>query len=133
MAINDPIADMLTRIRNAARNKAKHVACVNTKICRGLADVLKSEGYIEDFEVIEEPGKSGVINVKLKYGPRGEQILHVLKRESKPGRRVYTKVKDIPRPMQGLGIAVVSTSSGVMSDRVAREKGVGGELLCTVL
>ena len=132
MAINDPIADMLTRIRNASRNKAKHVVCMNNKVCRGVADVLKSEGYIADYEVHEIPGKSGTINIALKYGPRGEHLIHTVKRESKPGRRVYSKVGDIPRPVQGLGIAIVSTSQGVLSDRVAREKKVGGELLCTV-
>lgn len=132
MAINDPIADMLTRIRNATRNKAKHVVCMNNKVCRGVADVLKSEGYISDFEVLEEPGRSGKISISLKYGPRGEHVLHTLKRESKPGCRVYTKVGDIPRPVQGLGISIVSTSQGVLSDRQAREKKVGGELLCTV-
>jgi len=132
MAINDPIADMLTRIRNASRNKAKHVACMNNKVCRGVAEVLKTEGYIADFEVLEEPGKSGKISISMKYGPRGEHLIHTLTRESKPGRRVYSKFADIPRPVQGLGIAIVSTSQGVMSDRVAREKKVGGELLCTV-
>lgn len=133
MSINDPIADMLTRIRNATRNKARHVACLNTKVCRGVAEVLRAEGYISGFEVLSEPGRSGKINVHLKYGPRGEHIIHDLYRASKPGRRVYTKVREIPRPVQGLGIAIVSTSSGVMSDRMAREKGVGGELLCTVV
>ena len=133
MAINDPVADMLTRIRNATRNKAKHVACLNNKVCRGIAQVLLDEGYILGFDVLETPGKSGVIDIRLKYGPRGEHTIHDLKRESKPGRRVYTKVKDIPRPMQGLGISIVSTSQGVMSDRKAREMKAGGELLCTIL
>ena len=132
MAINDPIADMLTRIRNASRNKSKHVVCMNNKVCRGVAEVLKSEGYIAGYDVQDEPGKSGTISIQLKYGPRGEHLIHTLTRESKPGRRVYSKVADIPRPVQGLGIAIVSTSQGVMSDRVAREKRVGGELLCTV-
>ena len=133
MAINDPIADMLTRIRNAARNRSKTVVCMNNKVCRGFAQTLQDEGYITGFDVTEVPGKSGFINIQLKYGPRGESILHALKRESKPGRRVYTKVEDIPQPLQGLGISVVSTSSGVMSDRKARELGVGGELLCTIV
>lgn len=133
MAINDPIADMLTRIRNASRNRSKHVVCLNNKICRGIAQVLQDEGYIKGFEVIDEPGKSGKINVALKYGPRGEDVIHTLKRESKPGRRVYARVDDIPRPVQGLGIAIVSTSRGVMSDRKARTEKVGGELLCTVV
>lgn len=133
MAINDPISDMLTRIRNATRNKARHVACMNNKICRGVAEVLRDEGYINGFEVVEQPGKSGVLNIALKYGPRGERVIHSLTRESRPGRRVYRRVSDISAPMQGLGISIVSTSRGVMSDRKARTEGVGGELLCTIL
>lgn len=133
MAINDPIADMLTRIRNASRNKARHVACVNTKVCRGIAQVLVDEGYVVGFDVLEVPGKSGVINVKLKYGPRGEHVINEITRESKPGRRVYRGVDHLPSPMQGLGISIVSTSRGVMSDRRARQEKVGGELLCTVI
>jgi small subunit ribosomal protein S8 len=131
MSINDPISDMLTRIRNAARNRAKTVICLNNRVCRGIAGVLKEEGYIDSFEVIDD-GRSGRIRIRLKYGPRGEVILHELKRESKPGRRVYRKVDDLARPLQGLGIAVVSTSRGVMSDRKCRVDRVGGELLCTV-
>ena len=131
MAINDPISDMLTRIRNAARNKDKTVVCLNNHVCRGIAEVLRTEGYIDSFEVIED-GRSGRIRVKLKYGPRGEVILHELKRESKPGRRDYRKVEELPRPLQGLGIAVVSTSRGVLSDRKCRVDRIGGELLCTV-
>ena len=133
MAINDPIADMLTRIRNATRNKAKHVACMNNKVCRGLAQALVDEGYIKAFSVEEVQGKSGFINIDLKYGPRGEHVINEITRESKPGRRVYAGVSDIPRPLQGLGISIVSTSKGVMSDRKAREEKVGGELLCTVI
>lgn len=133
MAINDPVADMLTRIRNATRNKAKHVACMNNKVCRGIAQALTDEGYIQGYDVLEVPGKSGVINIRLKYGPRGEHVIHEIKRASKPGRRIYSKVREIPQPMQGLGISIVSTSQGVMSDRRARDENVGGELLCTVL
>jgi len=107
------------------------VTCLNNKVCRGIAQVLVDEGYITSFEHLDD-GKQGKLELALKYGPRGETILHTLKRESKPGRRVYTKVDDIPRPLQGLGIAIVSTSSGVMSDRKAREQRVGGELLATV-
>lgn len=131
MAVNDPIADMLTRIRNASRNRAKTVSCTKTKVCLGIAQVLRDEGYISGFDVVED-GRSGLIKVQLKYGPRGEQILNALDRESKPGRRVYRAVDEIPRPLQGLGICVVSTSRGVMSDRKARVERVGGELLCTV-
>jgi len=131
MAVNDPIADMLTRIRNASRNRAKAVACTNTKVCRAIAEVLRDEGYINGFEIVED-GRFGKLKVALRYGPRGEQILHDLQRESKPGRRVYRSVDDLPRPLQGLGICVVSTSKGVMSDRKARAERVGGELVCTV-
>lgn len=131
MAISDPIADMLTRIRNAASNKAKTVKILNSKVCRGIADVLRDEGYVEGYDVIED-GKQGIIRLRLKYGPRGEVILRRLDRESKPGRRVYRKVEELPRPRQGLGICVVSTSIGVMSDRKCRTERVGGELLCTV-
>ena len=133
MAINDPIADMLTRIRNATRNKAKHVSCMNNKVCRGLAQALVDEGYVKSFDVEEVQGKSGFINISLKYGPRGEHVINEIKRESKPGCRVYRGVNDIPRPLQGLGISIVSTSKGVMSDRKARQEKVGGELLCTVI
>lgn len=131
MAIGDPIADMLTRIRNALRNKAKTVTCVNNKVCRGIATVLKDEGYIEGYDLVED-GRSGLLRVKLKYGMGGEPLLHRLTRESKPGCRVYTGVEDLPKPLQGLGIAIVSTSQGVLSDRKAREARVGGELLCII-
>lgn len=133
MAINDPISDMLTRIRNAVRNRAKTVVCVNSKVCRGIAQVLTDEGYVSGYDVEEVEGKSGHLIVKLKYGPRGEAILHRIDRASKPGRRLYSGVSSLPRPMQGLGISVVSTSRGVLSDRRAREENVGGELLCTVV
>lgn len=131
MAINDPISDMVTRIRNALAQRAKTVECVNSGVCRGIAQVLKDEGYIDSFETVED-GRGGKIRVKLKYGPRGEHVIGLLKRESKPGRRVYKRVDQLPRPLQGLGICVVSTSRGVLSDRKCREQKVGGELLCTV-
>ncbi|MCA9292762.1 MAG: 30S ribosomal protein S8 [Phycisphaerales bacterium] len=129
--VNDTIADMLTRIRNAARNEQKEVKCLNSKVCRGVAEILQSEGYINGFDVVED-GRQGLIRVKLKYGPRGETVLHRLDRVSKPGCRVYKKVDDLSRPMQGLGIAIVSTSHGVMSDRQCREKRIGGEVLAFV-
>jgi small subunit ribosomal protein S8 len=131
MSLSDPIADMLTRIRNAVRNRSKTVNCLNSKVCRGIADVLRDEGYIEGYDVIED-GRQGQIRVRLKYGPRGELLIHRLERESRPGRRVYRKVEELPRPIQGLGITIVSTSKGVLSDRRCREDRVGGELLCTV-
>lgn len=131
MSMQDTIADMLTRIRNAVRNNERQVMVLNSKVCRGIADVLKAEGYIHDYDTIED-GRQGKIRVELKYGPRGEQIIHRLERVSKPGRRVYSGVEGLPRPLAGLGIAIVSTSRGVISDRAAREQRVGGELLCTV-
>ncbi|MFG0258229.1 MAG: 30S ribosomal protein S8 [Phycisphaerales bacterium JB043] len=129
--MSDPIADMLTRVRNAARNQAKEVKCLNSKVCRGVCDVLRDEGYIDSYDVIDD-GKQGFIRVRLKYGPRGETILNAIDRASKPGQRRYAKVDDLPRPQQGLGICIVSTSKGVLSDRRCREERVGGELLCTV-
>lgn len=133
MSFNDPIADMLTRIRNAARNRAKEVLCRNTKVCQGVAEVLRSEGYINGFEVVQTPAdKQGNIRVMLKYGPRGETVLHTLRRESKPGCRVYRRVTELTAPMDGLGIFIVSTSQGVLSDRQCRERKVGGELLAIV-
>ena len=132
MTMSDPIADMLTRIRNATRNKAKQVQVKNSKVCRGVADVLKAEGYINDYSVAEDTTGQGVIDIQLKYGPRGEVIIHEIKRASKPGRRLYAKVNEIPQPLQGMGISIVSTSSGVLSDRMCREKKVGGELLATL-
>jgi small subunit ribosomal protein S8 len=127
----DPIADMLTRIRNANRVGRRMVLVPRSKICTGIAQVLKDEGYIEEFDVIEDQAQ-GQIRIKLKYTNTGQKVIHALDRESKPGRRVYRKVDELPKVLNGMGIAVVSTSKGVMSDRVARENNVGGELLCTV-
>jgi small subunit ribosomal protein S8 len=127
----DPIADMLTRIRNANRVGRRMVLVPKSKICSGIAKVLREEGYIEEFDIIDDE-KQGTIRIKLKYSLSGEKVIHALDRESKPGRRVYRKVDEIPTVLSGMGIAVVSTSKGVMSDRKAREENVGGELLCTV-
>jgi len=131
MSVSDTIADMLTRIRNAARNRAEQVDCRNSKVCQGVARVLEQEGYIEGFHVIPDNGQ-GILRVELRYGRTGESLFHRLQRESRPGRRVYVKADDLPRPLAGLGVAIVSTSHGVMSDRQAREQHVGGEWLCTV-
>lgn len=127
----DPIADMLTRIRNANRVGRRQVMIPKSKICAGIAQVLKEEGYIDEFDVIPDDTQ-GQIRVKLKYSTTGEKVIHTLDRTSKPGCRVYRKVDDLPRILNGMGIVVVSTSKGVMSDRRAREQNVGGELLCTV-
>ncbi|MGV6813575.1 MAG: 30S ribosomal protein S8 [Phycisphaerales bacterium] len=132
MSISDPVADMLTRIRNATRNRSKSVVVLNNKVCQGVAKTLLAEGYINGYEVVED-NKQGTIHVDLKYGPRGEALIHEITRMSKPGCRVYRQVDDIPAPMQGLGISIVSTNKGVLSDRQCREERVGGELLCTVL
>ena len=122
---------MLTRIRNANRVGRRFVQIPKSKICTGIAQVLKDEGYIEDFDVIDDD-KQGNLRVKLKYSMTGEKIIHVIDRASKPGCRVYRSVDGLPNVLNGMGIAVVSTSKGVMSDRKAREQNVGGELLCTV-
>ena len=127
----DPIADMLTRIRNANRVGRRFVQIPKSKICTGIAQVLKDEGYIDSFDVIDDE-RQGQIRIKLKYTNTGDKVIHVIDRQSKPGCRVYRKVDDLPNVLNGMGIAVVSTSKGVMSDRKAREANVGGELLCTV-
>jgi small subunit ribosomal protein S8 len=127
----DPIADMLTRIRNANRVGRRLVLIPKSKICTGIAQVLKDEGYIEEFDQVDDD-QQGQIRVKLKYSLTGDKVIHAIDRYSKPGCRVYRKVDDLPNVLNGMGIAVVSTSKGVMSDRKAREANVGGELLCTV-
>ncbi|HZW08689.1 MAG TPA: 30S ribosomal protein S8 [Phycisphaerales bacterium] len=131
MALSDPIADMLTRIRNAVRNRAKTVVVLNSKVNRGIAGVLQAEGYILGYDTVDD-GRQGQLRVQLKYNQTGEPVIHRITRESKPGCRSYMRVDELPRPVQGLGIAVVSTSMGVLSDRKCREERVGGELLCTV-
>jgi len=128
---SDPVADMLTRIRNAGRNKAQTVTMPRSNIKCAICAVLKDEGFIEGFDEIDD-GVQGQLRVNLKYGPRGEIVLNQLKRESKGGRRLFVGVDEIPKVLNGLGIAIVSTSRGVMSDRKCREQRVGGELLCTV-
>ena len=131
MSFNDTTADMLTRIRNAVRNKAQQVDCRNSGLCRGIAQVLKDEGYIGDFDVIDD-ARQGILRIQLRYGPLGERLFTMLRGESKPSRRVYLGVKNLPRPLAGLGVAILTTPKGVMSDRQARAEHVGGELLCTV-
>ena len=132
MSQQDLTSDMLTRIRNAVRNRTKSVTCLNNKLNRGVAEVLKEEGYITGFDVLDD-GRQGSIRVELKYGLRGERIINTLDRVSKPGCRVYRPVRDLPKPLQGLGIAIVSTSRGVMSDRRCRQERVGGEVVAIVM
>lgn len=131
MQITDTIADMLTRIRNA--NSAKHdsVDIPASNVKKAIAQILLDEGYINGFQVIED-GKQGVIRVSLKYGPNKSQVITGLRRVSKPGLRIYTNVEDMPKVMKGLGIAILSTSKGIMTDKQARKDNVGGEVLAFV-
>ncbi len=130
MPINDPLGDLLSRIRNAQmRNKSK-VSSPNSKLRESVLEVLKTEGYIRGFAVVEREGYSE-IEIELKYF-EGEPVIREIERISKPGRRVYTSVRNLPRINNGLGVAIVSTPKGVMADHDARDANVGGEILCTV-
>jgi small subunit ribosomal protein S8 len=129
--MTDPIADMLTRIRNAVRVERPHVDMPVSKVKRGLAEVLKREGYIWDWEEVQsDPGNQ--LRVHLKYGPNGERVIRRIRRVSKPGRRVYSGATDLKPILGGLGISVLSTSRGVISDREARQRKLGGEVLCEI-
>lgn len=128
---SDPIADMLTRIRNALAVRRKQVSIPSSQMKVGIARVLRDEGYIHGFDVVED-AKQGTLRVDLKYGPRGDSVIRRIERSSHVGGRIYRNVGKLPRVLDGLGICVVSTSLGVMSDRGCREKNVGGELICTV-
>ena len=130
--MSDTIADMLTRLRNAVAAKHKTVDVKNSRICQGIAKVLREEGYITDFAVLDDGTKQGLIRITIKTTPTGEQVLRELKRISKPGCRVYRSVNEFPKVISGLGIAVLSTSRGVLSDRQARQQNIGGELLATI-
>ena len=130
MPMNDPVGDLLTRIRNAQmRNKSK-VTSPNSKLRESLLEVLKNEGYIRGYAVVEKDGRSE-IEIELKYFD-GEPVIREIERVSKPGRRVYTSVKNMPRINNGLGVTIVSTPKGVMADHDARDANVGGEILCKV-
>ena len=130
MSNQDPIADMLTRIRNAQSKSHAKVGMPSSKQKVKIADVLKSEGYIHDYEVNESEGKKS-LTIKLKYF-NNQAVIEMIRRRSRPGLREYKSVTDLPRVKAGLGIAIVSTSKGVMSDRAARAAGVGGEIICWV-
>ncbi len=129
--MTDPVADMLTRVRNAVAVSKRTVDVPFSKLKKAIAEALVREGYIGGFEVGGE-GTGRVIEVKLKYGPDGEKVISGIRRESKPGRRVYRGSKDVPRVLDGLGVAILSTSKGVLSDRECRRARVGGEVLCSV-
>ena len=131
MSMSDPIADMLTRIRNAQATEKASVFVPSSKVKQAIAQVLKDEGYIDGFAVRDNEGKP-VIEIALKYYA-GKPVIEKLERISRPGLRIYKGRDDIPRVMNGLGVAIVSTSKGVMTDRRARETGVGGEVLCVVV
>ena len=131
MSMTDPLGDMLTRIRNAQLRKKEHVITPNSKLRAWVLDVLKSEGYIKSYDIEKREGGTSSIKVELKYFD-GEPVIKELRRISTPGRRVYLGVEELPKVRQGLGIAIVSTSKGIMSDNNARQSRVGGEVLCTV-
>lgn len=131
MVMSDPIADMLTRIRNANTVRHETVEIPASKIKREIAEILKREGFVRDAEYVED-NKQGIIRLFLKYGPNNERVITGLKRISKPGLRVYAKANELPRVLGGLGIAIISTSKGVMTDKEARQAKSGGEVICYV-
>ncbi|MDQ3979163.1 MAG: 30S ribosomal protein S8 [Actinomycetota bacterium] len=133
MTMTDPIADMLTRIRNGSVAAQEVVRMPSSKLKESLANILRREGYIADFRVTEDPSRPGrILEITMKYSAERVPTITGLRRVSKPGMRVYTKADRLPRVLGGLGVAVVSTSQGLMTDREAREKRVGGEILCYV-
>ena len=131
MTMTDPIADMLTRIRNANTVGHDTVDIPASKMKKSIAGILTEEGYIKGFEVIED-NKQGIIRVQMKYGPDKERVITGIKKISKPGLKVYAKADEVPSVLGGLGIAIISTSNGVISDKEARKLGVGGEVICYV-
>lgn len=131
MVMTDPVADMLTRIRNANAVRHEKLELPGSKMKQDIADILKREGFVRDYEFIED-NKQGILRIFLKYGKHDEHVITGIKRISKPGLRVYAKADEVPRVLNGLGIAIVSTSKGVLSDKEARSQAVGGEVLAYV-
>ncbi|SRR5699024_4476523 len=131
MVMTDPIADFLTRIRNASDARHETVEIPASNLKKNMADILKSEGFIKNVEVIED-GKQDVVRIQLKYGQNNERVITGIKRISKPGLRVYANSEEVPKVLNGLGIAMISTSEGVVTDKVARAKNIGGEVLAYV-
>ena len=129
--MTDPIADMLTRVRNANTAKHENVDVPASNIKKEIARILLEEGYIKGYDVIED-GKQGLIRLSLKYGKAGEKVITGLKRISKPGMRVYADRDSIPKVLNGIGISIISTSKGIVTDKQARELGIGGEVICYV-
>lgn len=131
MVMTDPIADMLTRIRNSNNAKHETVDVPASNMKKAIAEILLNEGFIKGYDIIDD-NKQGIIRIQLKYGKNNERVITGLKRISKPGLRVYAKRDEIPRVLGGLGIAILSTSKGIMTDKAARKEGVGGEVICYV-
>ena len=131
MVVTDPIADLLTRIRNALTAKHETVSVPTSKMKKAIVDILVDEGYVKSAEITENDGKSDIV-ITLKYGPKNEKVITSLKRISKPGLRVYCGYEQLPKVLGGLGIAIISTSKGVMTDKVARANKIGGEVLAYV-
>ncbi|MCO7224985.1 30S ribosomal protein S8 [Pleionea sp. CnH1-48] len=131
MSMQDPIADLLTRIRNGQSAGKKSISMPSSKVKTSICNVLKEEGYINEFQVSEEAGNKNVLAIELRYYD-GRPVIDEIKRVSRPGLRIYKKVDELPRVLDGLGIAIVSTSKGVMTDKAARAAGQGGEVICTV-
>ena len=131
MQITDPIADLLTRIRNANSSKHDSVDVPASNMKKAIVDILDKEGYIKSYKIIKD-GKQGVIRINLKYGPNNEKVISGLKRVSKPGLRFYAGADELPRVLKGLGIAIVSTSKGIMTDKQARKANIGGEVLAFI-
>jgi small subunit ribosomal protein S8 len=129
--MTDPVADMLTRIRNANSVGHEAVSVPASRMKKSIAGILRDEGYIADFDLVEDD-RQGVINIKMKYSADNEKVISGIRKISKPGLRVYAKAEDVPRVLGGLGIAIISTSRGVISDKEARRLGVGGEVICYV-
>lgn len=131
MAITDPVADMLTRVRNAAKAKFSSVDVPGSKLKVEVARILKDEGFIKNYKFLKD-GKQGILRIYLKYGQGQAKTIYSLQRVSKPGRRMYVKSKDIKPILNGMGISILSTSRGLMTDKQARKENIGGEILCTV-
>ncbi|AKL97040.1 30S ribosomal protein S8 [Clostridium aceticum] len=131
MTMTDPIADMLTRVRNASAVKHETVDIPASNVKKEIANILLEEGFVKGFDVIED-GKQGIIRMQLKYGKNKEKVITGIKRISKPGLRVYAKKDEIPRVLGGLGIAIISTSKGIITDKIARKEGVGGEVVAYI-
>lgn len=131
MSMSDPLADMLTRIRNATKSRFLSVEMPLSKLKVNVAKVLKDEGYISDYMILES-GAQGTLKIELKYGANNERVINGIRRKSKPGRRLYQHSDKIPKVMSGLGVAILTTSKGVITDKQARQENIGGELLCEI-